>query len=153
MAYDHKAEYAQHLRRIARDLFVFRGRSQRTELVLFFIIIMLVDVVASMTVSERLWQLEFAVALLMMPLLARRLHDFNRSGWFSVIVPAIAGMNAWAYWQFDAGTLPIPELDFPYSFARGLLVLAFWVIVVWPGTKGANRFGPDPRTGEASPST
>lgn len=153
MTYDPKTEYAGHLKRIARDLFVFRGRSQRTELVLFLILAMLVSQIVSLTAGKPSWPLALAFSLPLMALLARRLHDFNRSGWFAIMVPVVAMLNAWAWWQFEAGILPSPELPFAYEAVRIVLVIGFWAIVVWPGTKGANRFGPDPRTGEVLPAT
>jgi uncharacterized membrane protein YhaH (DUF805 family) len=54
--------------------------------------------------------------LMVLPLGIRRLHDIGWTGWLVLL------------------------LFVPYVFAVLALILFFW-----PGTKGENRFGPDPR--------
>lgn len=147
MAYDPKAEYAGHLKRIARDLFVFSGRSQRTEVFLYFLVAVLMTVAVTQITGMPQFYLDLALALPLIPMLARRLHDFNRSGWFAAVAPVIVGLQAWAWWQYDAGLLLAPKPEYPYNMLKDALVLLFFIIVLWPGTKGANRFGPDPRAG------
>jgi uncharacterized membrane protein YhaH (DUF805 family) len=64
----------------------------------------------------------FVLAMLI-PSLAvavRRLHDINRSGWWLLIV-----------------LLP------------GLGALVLFIFLILEGTRGPNRFGPDPKAGEA----
>ena len=65
-------------------------------------------------------------------LLAKRLHDRGRSGWWAGIV-IIALIAVW----------PLPEHFFDFIFAA----IVVWAIVelgVMPGEAGANRFGPSP---------
>ena len=149
MAYDPKAEYAGHLKRIARDLFVFRGRSQRTELFLYIFVVMMITIVVTQITGIPKFYVDLAVAFPLIPLLARRLHDFNRSGWFALIAPVIVGLHTWAWRQFEAGILLMPEPEYPYNVLKGVLVLLLFIMLFWPGTKGANRFGPDPRLDDA----
>ena len=72
-------------------------------------------------------------------LTVRRLHDLNLSGWWILaiwIVPAAleAGAVRW---------LNNPQLGSTLSSVVALLI-GLWLWLA-PGTRGANRFGPDPR--------
>jgi len=72
-------------------------------------------------------------------LTVRRLHDLNLSGWWILaiwIVPAAleAGAVQW---------LNNPQLGSTLSSVVALLI-GLWLCLA-PGTRGANRFGPDPR--------
>jgi uncharacterized membrane protein YhaH (DUF805 family) len=65
-------------------------------------------------------------------LLAKRLHDRGRSGWWAGIV-IVAFVAVW----------PLPEHFFDFIFAA----IVVWAVVelgVMPGEAGANRFGPSP---------
>ena len=65
-------------------------------------------------------------------LLAKRLHDRGRSGWWAAIV-IIALIAVW----------PLPSSFFDFIFAA----IVIWAVVelgVMPGEAGANRFGPSP---------
>lgn len=57
------------------------------------------------------------------PLCVRRLHDMGGTGW--IVVPLLLVAIIW--------------------FVGGFLVISF-VLAVWPGSKGPNRYGRDPRT-------
>ena len=81
---------------------------------------------------------------LMIPGLAvaiRRLHDSNRAGWWVLLPLApfllwIAAMIAGLY----------RESHFPFVLiAIFVAPLAFLVLMCLPGTRGPNRFGPDPK--------
>jgi uncharacterized membrane protein YhaH (DUF805 family) len=72
-------------------------------------------------------------------LTVRRLHDLELSGWWILaiwIVPAAleAGAVQW---------LNNPQLGSTLSSVAALLI-GLWLCLA-PGTRGANRFGPDPR--------
>ncbi len=58
----------------------------------------------------------FGLPLMMMAVGARRLHDSNKSGWWQLL-------------------LLIPSLG----------ILALFILMLLPGTKGENRFGPPPQ--------
>jgi uncharacterized membrane protein YhaH (DUF805 family) len=63
-----------------------------------------------------------AVLLPSLGVSVRRLHDTDRSGWWLLI-----------------GLIP---------FIGGIVLLVFFVL---PGTRGPNRYGPDPKAAAASP--
>lgn len=103
----------------------FSGRSRRREYWMFTLFVVLVSIILTMidmmlgltTAAGGVLTLLFSLAVLV-PSLAvgvRRLHDSERSGWWLLI-----------------GLVP---------FVGVIVLLVFMVL---PGTRGANRFGPDP---------
>ena len=58
----------------------------------------------------------------------RRLHDINLTGWIYL---------AFVVLSF------VPIVSF-------LALIGFLVLMAWPGTKGANKYGPDPRAREGA---
>ena len=145
--------YRGYLLRVVTGLADFRGRSVRTEFLAFLILMMAISsvamVLAELTTPGLFFRydryLEAALWVFAIPIFARRLHDQNRSGWLALILPIWLGL--WLYGQIlsDPRHLPIARLGFPYTLANVILVSAFWVLLVWPGTDGENRFGHDPR--------
>ena len=145
--------YRGYLWRIVTGLVDFRGRSVRTEFLAFLILMMAIHgvamVFAELTAAGLFFRydqyLEAALWVFAIPIFARRLHDQNRSGWLALILPAWLGV--WLFGQIlsDPRHLPIARLGLPYTLANIILVSAFWVLVVLPGTAGENRFGQDPR--------
>ena len=89
--------------------------------------------------------LQLLLAIPLIPIIARRLHDQDRSAWFALIVPVAVGLKAYAYWLYEAGRIPAPKLGFPFNILEGSLTIVIFAIILWPGTDGANRFGNDPR--------
>lgn len=81
---------------------------------------------------------------LMIPGLAvaiRRLHDSGRAGWW-VLLP-VAPILLWIV-AVAAGLYS--ESHFPFvMIAIVAAPLAFLVLMCLPGTRGPNRFGPDPK--------
>ncbi len=146
----------------------FSGRSQRKEYWMFVLLNILVSFVLSIIDSvlglgghindyathgangfaagaysrggllSAIWSLAILVPSLAVSV--RRLHDIDRSGWWLLapILPVMLGMI----------------FLFLSSFLLGGLLMAAWVIVVivllvWlcmDGTRGPNRFGPDPKS-------
>jgi uncharacterized membrane protein YhaH (DUF805 family) len=107
----------------------FSGRSRRKEYWMFFLGVIIAEIVLS--IVERVLGLSGMVAgvygplivLLMLGLIVpgiavvvRRLHDQDKSGWFALL-----------------GLIP---------FVGGLILL---VLMCLEGTKGPNRYGPDPK--------
>jgi uncharacterized membrane protein YhaH (DUF805 family) len=99
-----------------------------------------------------LWSVAFELVLLypMLTLTTKRLHDLDLSGWWNLAfwLPSIAD-NAAALMGLS-GTNQTPNrlgdiLDW-LSLAVGIAWLALCLI---PGTRGANRFGPDPSGAQA----
>jgi len=158
MAYNVKQEYLRHFRRIVTEPAVVKGRSSRTEFLAFLILVALVygmalvlaEVAAHGSMLRYEQYLSIALWLPAIPLFARRLHDQNRSGWLALILPAVLALQLYALIPFDSHQLPVPRLGIPFNVADFLLVAALWVLVVWPGTAGENRFGADPRLDPAA---
>lgn len=155
MAYDPRAEKLMLLRRCVTGLFDFTGRSRRTELVVFLVamtviqfVIALVWIIFSLpfSISGNLdYYTKTAFWILAIPIFVRRLHDQNRTGWLAVIMPILAGLDFYAHYQFEVGNLLVPKLGYPYNVLQSILGLVFLLLLFWPGTKGDNRFAPDPR--------
>jgi len=75
--------------------------------------------------------------------IVRRLHDFGRSGWWSLIY---WGLAVWSFTVafYSAITNPTGPLTLS-NFIPSLLGLVFFLVMVLvPGTRSANRFGPVP---------
>ena len=84
-------------------------------------------------------------------LMIRRLHDQERSAaWVWLAVPGIA---LWLIRKTlslaPESALPfgIDQIAWPLDWFGGLANLVLIVLLLLPGTKGPNRFGPDPRAG------
>lgn len=137
------------LRRTLYGIGDFNGRSRRTEVLLYHIAIALVGVMLGFTASFALSGtlasflmavLQIAVILPMFALFARRLHDQNRSAWWALILPAGFGLNIMRH-DLLATFVPARWVDIIYV----CLVITMLLLLYWPGTRGPNRFGPDPR--------
>jgi len=136
----------------------FRGRARVVDLIYFGLAICLIRLVAKLPLEARAWDVNwFANAavdiVILVPCLAlfcRRLHDQGLSGWWALLlVPGplvdlhqsyravFAVVNPEWLFQSDPlngwGMVMIPV---------GLVVL---VLALRPGTRGPNRYGPDPR--------
>ena len=81
----------------------------------------------------------------------RRLHDTNRSGWWILVVVVpyfIMGiMMGMAAASGDMTGMASAGIVGLVALAGAVAMLVFMVL---PGTKGDNRFGPDPYAGEAA---
>ena len=81
---------------------------------------------------------------LMIPGLAvaiRRLHDSDRVGWW-VLLP----VAPFLYWILALAGGFYSESHFPFVLGAVIVApLAFLVLMGLPGTRGPNRFGPDPK--------
>jgi uncharacterized membrane protein YhaH (DUF805 family) len=107
----------------------------------------------------RWWALYLAalVFLFWLPQLAvtvRRLHDTGRSGWwmFKPVLVAFAAMMAMfagAFFGGGANGQPF-ALVLLASFVPLACTIWYLVVLCLPGTRGENRFGPDPVPGRAA---
>jgi uncharacterized membrane protein YhaH (DUF805 family) len=86
---------------------------------------------------------------------ALRLHDIGVSGWWALAMFAFVPFDLLASILWLAGGGELPDRSLELSVVRevhdsGVLYAAYLVGFVfclfWPPTRGANRFGPDPRT-------
>lgn len=130
----------------------FSGRSRRKEYWMYILLLIIVTLVVSFV--EGLLGLNGMIgglygpvsALLVLgtliPSLAvgiRRLHDTNRTGWWMLvgIVPYVAS----AALLYSGNLVLAGTLGF-VALGAAILLLVFMVL---EGTKGPNRFGPDPK--------
>lgn len=141
-----------------RRTFSAAGRARRTELIVYVVVSQLLCAVllglAGLVLDGApLAWLRFALfSLAVVPLFAlttRRLHDFGQSGKWTVLLWLVAvrsiGLDLAARlggWETRA------LIESPLSYVDWLLFLPFaWlyiVLLIVPGKKGDNRFGPDP---------
>lgn len=101
----------------------------------------------------------FYVAAMLLPYVAttvRRLHDLNRSGWWAllahgatILLILVLVVFQWllvSYGRVD--WLPVYNemaVTIITGFMIGLNAFCFAALFLWPGTRGPNKYGPDPR--------
>lgn len=138
------------LKRYAR----FSGRAPRAEYWWFWLAYMLCSLLIQILIriSAIFGLLGILFIGLIIPMIAvsvRRLHDTGRSGWWllSPLVPYVLGI-AMMIPQIRANPAGFSFMSFGPALALMLVGLLFAIVVfvftVLPGTKGPNRFGPDP---------
>lgn len=141
------------IRRSLVGMTEINGRATRSDFLFGFFILAIAGSVADWVVEwfsqgtrSRYDSLGYyAVMLLLITCLVRRLHDQDRSGWYALIVVPLLGMSAYGQYLFNVGELPLPKLGAPYSVINIVLVVVLWAMILGPGTTGINRYGPDPR--------
>jgi uncharacterized membrane protein YhaH (DUF805 family) len=139
---------------LAQLLFSFRGRLNRKSywmtVIVTMAIILLLLLLALIMIREQ--RFEFAVftviilLILYIPLIwiglaigAKRLHDRDKSAWWLLVFYALPGILSSAGNQMDDVAFLILHV---VSFA--ITVWAFVELGCLRGTRGPNRFGPDP---------
>ena len=88
-------------------------------------------------------------------LLARRLHDQDRAGWWALLLPlsiALSLPDAVRSITFDPQNIRAYEQAGPHParWVAALADLATLILCLLPGTSGGNRFGSDPRESGAA---
>lgn len=150
-----EAGFAKLLKRALTGIADFRGRSRRLEAVYYF----LASTAATLFLTKLLMEilpfpdyvrvLNLARLVIFIPwfaLLARRLHDQNKSGWLALFLPAVfvcVGMAA--YVSASADPLANGDAAAPFYWFGVASALLVVVLFLLPGTKGPNRYGDDPR--------
>ena len=133
-----------------RRYFDFRTRSSRSEYwwwTLFSLLAPLAGTALDALLFGESAVLETISSLaLLIPGIAlgmRRAHDMNQPGWWFLVVFAIwiASLLLY-YFRFESGVLILLVL-------AEMLLIIFWF--VRPGTRGPNRYGPDPLRSTPSP--
>jgi uncharacterized membrane protein YhaH (DUF805 family) len=148
-----------------RDMFVFSGRSRRTEVLAFFILGMFANALSvnwpgGGEVFEAIrigWSLLWTFPWV--ALLVRRLHDQGRSArWAWALTAVFAALTASApllpqsadsnyhvtiiyYWTFH----PVGPLAVLDGVLTALFAFTLLVLFLAPEEPGTNRYGPDPR--------
>lgn len=139
---------------IART-FDVEGRSRRQEIFDYWLAYMLVTVAIGFGVGQvagreaaglikPIFDALYAVPFL--ALFARRLHDQDRSGWWTLALLPLILANL--YDDIRLGALGLapgwPDLDYPKA-PLFILAIAAFILPLLPGSPGPNRYGPDPR--------
>lgn len=145
------------LRRALRLTASPSGRSSRAELAVAFIAALFFVPLGTLALmlagaSSGPWPvlgLNLVSALPFPALLVRRLHDQNRTGWWAGL--ALFGYGLWLTRALVAGAqgidarIALDRLIWPLDWLAIAANLAIVTMLVLPGTRGPNRFGPDPR--------
>ncbi|MBB3981487.1 uncharacterized membrane protein YhaH (DUF805 family) [Sphingobium fontiphilum] len=144
-----KAE-AQLFLHTIKSSFAFTGRARRTEVLLYHIFSALAGVVLGFVggvvlpqaIAGPLIALFQLIAFVpMVALFARRLHDQSRSNFWLIILPIGVGLSHFQG-QFCGTTAVFTRV---YNLAHIAVVILLLALLYWPGTKGPNAYGPDPR--------
>jgi uncharacterized membrane protein YhaH (DUF805 family) len=151
-------EIPGNLRRTVLGTFDFRGRSTRTELLVFMFVPQLFLGLVLIALDALFLDLDFdakrqvqngVTLLLTVPVFAlfvRRLHDQERTGWWVVL---LLGALVFAVMS-DNGHPDIRGISkFETPFWLDLMfvgaIVAVWVLSLWPPSQEGNRYGPNPR--------
>jgi uncharacterized membrane protein YhaH (DUF805 family) len=150
-----------------RRTFTANGRARRFEMIVYVFVSQIVFValmaLAGLFVPEQAlaWLRLAASTVAILPLFTlsiRRLHDFGQSGKWTillwlVVVHSIGLDLATRLGGWDTRAL----IEAPLSYVDWLLFLPFaWLyiaLLIVPGRKGTNRYGPDPRDEPESKTT
>jgi uncharacterized membrane protein YhaH (DUF805 family) len=138
----------------------FGGRSTRTELVAFYLLVMLilafgvalsvfVPVLRSAGIAVVGWLLLLALLSPSVALAVRRLHDSGRSGWWALL--ALPGNALNLLHDFYPGAALEPERMAPLADLAGLAGLGLLVLLLWNDDPEPNRYGPNPRMDPPEP--
>jgi uncharacterized membrane protein YhaH (DUF805 family) len=160
MAYsDTVGDNAYLLKRTILGTFDFAGRSRRTEVIYYWVATVLIGVTLGFArvmlapFQSLMWfdvLLKLVFVIPMFALFVRRLHDQGRSGWWGLLLPLalILSIPQRANEiRGDVGAL-IAQKTSVTAVAMDLVCIAILVLLLWPGTDGPNRYGPDPRIEE-----
>jgi uncharacterized membrane protein YhaH (DUF805 family) len=137
----------------------FSGRSRRSDLAFFYLLTGLLTALidwggVALGFGYHWWvSLAFMLALLCpwAALAVRRLHDSGRSGWWLLLALPVLALNLWDAWRRTGDPFALPaKLSLPAiaMIPLALTLLAFLVLLFWDDEEGANRYGPNPRSGE-----
>jgi uncharacterized membrane protein YhaH (DUF805 family) len=131
----------------------FAGRSRRTEFWIFWLVSLVLQMVAGFVdaaqslaaVAAGMGPLTLVVTLvLLLPAASvgiRRLHDIGWRGWWMLLFAA--PYAAWLYTAHTGAQAVVPAI----ALLIGCVVLL--VLLVQPGNLGDNAYGPDPKGGIA----
>ena len=150
-----------------RFFFSLKGRTTRLPFVAFFLPYKLIFLGASMLIDANIYgtlslqsvaaamyarnALNILNILLLWPVFSitfRRLHDIGLSGLLGLIWFAPAIVNAAVFALLMPATASNPFAMLPLIL-KSVCFYTLWAftltLALWPGTKGPNKYGPDPR--------
>ena len=131
----------------------FGGRSRRTELVAFYLLIMLAGFAlafatlwlrSSEIVIAAGWLLPLALLCPSVALAVRRLHDSGRGGWWLLLAVPGAALGIWRNFHPEAAPGPEDRLSL-LDMADSAASLVLFVLLMWTDDPEPNRYGPNPR--------
>jgi uncharacterized membrane protein YhaH (DUF805 family) len=148
----------------ARLLFGFNGRINRARYLAVQLVLLTVWLVLWLKSPFLHWQVLHWIAAAALIWIntattAKRLHDRNRSGWWSIAVLVVNRLSYVYYGlffglYFGVDVSAAQELLL-VMFAVALSALQTWIFIelfFMIGTDGSNRFGPDPTRSPPKPS-
>lgn len=137
----------------------FGGRSTRTELALFYVLVFALNAGLSFVgdmIGHRADQwlsqlLTLALACPTLALLVRRMHDSGRSGWWLLLGLPALGVALWHAWLKLHDPYAMSPLDdfLALNLAGGICTLVLLILLLWDDEEGPNLYGPNPRYGDA----
>ncbi len=130
----------------------FRGRSTRLEVLAFWLAAMFVGIPLTSffaPLGDGPYKLAatilgYVLCLPLPALLVRRLHDLDRSGWGALAAVPVVLINGYQSVRANFDAAP-PTLPWWGSLTMLALMAVVFTFVAAPGTKGPNRYGPNPR--------
>ena len=142
----------------------FRGRSTRSEIVAFYLLMsvatfgltLLSGLLVTILDPGIQWAVREIVQLAFLcPTLAlsvRRFHDQGKSGWWILLLLPALCANSWQFYRAGFSFDPVARLAYPLPWAvEGAIVaclLAYLALLFWKDEEGTNRYGPNPRYDE-----
>jgi uncharacterized membrane protein YhaH (DUF805 family) len=141
----------------------FSGRSRRTELIGFWLLLMFGGAALQLGASFLDFELEnrirpilaiLSAAVFLCPWLAlsaRRLHDSGRSGWWVFLSLPTLTLSLWENLVRLQDPFALPggqPVPLPVTLMMMLALLAFMALLFWDDDPDTNRYGPNPRRRE-----
>jgi uncharacterized membrane protein YhaH (DUF805 family) len=131
----------------------FRGRSRRTELLAFWVLVTIVHggLPTLMPFSVRAEAVFgfIVAAVILIPaaaLCVRRVHDVGWSGWWLAPLLPLAAFGLWNDAQRIQAPYDVPpKPPLTIGIIVGIFLVSAMVLLVWDDEHGTNRFGPNPR--------
>ncbi|MDR0996352.1 MAG: DUF805 domain-containing protein, partial [Zoogloeaceae bacterium] len=114
-------------------ILALRGRLGRAR---YLVWLMLLNMVNGAVGSELLSL--FLVAVFFLVFVIRRLHDFNRSGWWAVLLLCTSMLSISLFGSMASVRQGIPWTTMALGVA---LSLPMWALLFIPGTRGKNDYG------------
>lgn len=150
--------YFRQVGRTALRILDFRTRASRREFLVYLVLSQLPLMVAHWTASwfappaitdAIMLAAAFAISAPLFALGVRRLHDFGRSGWWSLPLLILIGRTLILdLINLTAGPPVRSAIEGVLSYVDWLAtipaVAVFAAMAAWPGNKATNRFGPAP---------
>jgi len=147
-------EFGWSIRRTLFGTFDPRGRAARLDILFWLILYAPVSIALDTTRAIPTDRsgiilrciLEFGWLVPFFALFARRMHDQDRTGWWVLLLPPLVATNIYDTLRVNLHAFgpQWPDLGF-WQIPLLPCAIGYLVLMLLPGTRGANRHGPDPR--------